>query len=233
VHITLRLSISLLVTLVTLFLASTALAEPRHGPSHRPGQNRPNFDHRPDEVRPGTLPAEELNLIPGNAAVHRARARHGCRRSVRPRADVRCDYYYDGDDDEEQAAPDLDPGGSAQPQAEPGAAKIAPMPHPEDHDESFTPHGGEQLKEKLIAARKNWVTKKNQLEEASAANARAEYQAEKTGRPVDPALFARQQEARQEAEAAHAAIAPLVEQGHEAGMSPKVLELYERMTEFE
>jgi hypothetical protein len=231
VHITLRLSISLLVTLVTVFLASTALAAPGNGREHRPGQNRPNVDHRPDAVRPGTLPAEELNRIPGNAAAHRARARHGCRRGVRPRADVRCDYYYDGD--EEQAAPDVDPGGSAQPEAEPGAAKIAPMPNPEDYDESFTPHGGEQLKEKLIAARKNWVIKKNQLEEASAAYARAEYQAEKTGRPVDPALFARQQEARQKAEVAHAAIAPLVEQGREAGMSPEVLELYERMTEFE
>lgn len=165
--------------------------------------------------------------------MHRARARHGCRRGVRPRADVRCDYYYEGDVDEEQAAPAVDPGRAAQSQAEPGAAKIAPMAHHEDYDKSFTPHGGEQLKEKLVAARKNWVMKKNQLEEASAAYARAEYQSDQTGRPVDPALFARQQEAMQEAEVAHAAIAPLVEQGHEAGMSPEILELYERMTEFE
>ena len=221
-HITLRLSISLLVTLATVFLASTALAAPGN---HR--QHRPNVDHRPDAVRPETLPAEELNRNPGNAAAHRAR--HGCRRGVRPRAGARCDYYYDDEDQAVPAAP-VDPGRSAQPES--GAAKIAPTPKPEHYDKSFTPRGGDQLKEKLIAARKNWVVKKNQLEEASAAHARAEYQAEQTGRPVDPALFAREQEARQEAEAAHAAIAPLVEQGREAGMSPEVLELYEQMTDF-
>ena len=224
-HITLRLSFSLLVTLVTLFLASTALAAPGNSKEHRP-----NVEHRPGAVRPETRPAEKLNRIPGKAAERRAR--RGCRRGVRPRADVRCDYYYDGENDEEQAAPDVDPGGSAQPQADSGAAKIAPMPNQEDYDESFTPHGGEQLKEKLIAARKNWDVKNNELKEARAAYARAQYQAEQTGRPVDPALLARQQEARQEAKAAHAAIAPLVEQGRKAGISPEALKLYERMTGF-
>lgn len=227
-HITLRLSISLLVTLLTVSLASTALAAPGSHREHRPkADHRPSADHRPDAARPETLPAEELNRNPGNAAAHRAR--RGCRRGVRPRAGARCDYYYDNDDQAVPAAP-VDPGRSAQPES--GTTKIAPMPKPANYDESFTPHGGDQLKEKLTAARKKWVIKKNQLEEASGAYARAEYQAEQTGQPVDPALFAREQEARQEAEAAHAEIAPLVQQAREAGMSPEVLELYEQMTDF-
>jgi hypothetical protein len=71
---------------------------------------------------------------------------------------------------------------------------------------------------------------KSRLDDANAERARAEYQASRTGSAVDPAIIARQQQAREDAAAAQAAIAPLVEEGRKAGVAPEVLDLYERAT---
>jgi hypothetical protein len=224
VHIASRIFISLLVTLLTLVLASTALAGGRRGhPAHHPDLKPPATDHRPEAGHPERGPGEELSG--GPRAGEDRRGRRGCRRGLRPGPNRRCDYYYDEDGKELPAA---DSGDAAQPQAARGPAKIAPPPRQDGDIESFTPHADKQLKQKLIAARKNWLKEKSHLDDANTARAKAEYQATQTGSSVDPAIIARQQEARKEAAAAHAALSPLIEQGREAGIAPEVLDLYER-----
>lgn len=115
--------------------------------------------------------------------------------------------------------------------ASPGAAKLAPAPGADDDLESFNPEGNDALRDQLVAGRKNWMQKKAILDDINAAVARAEYQKYQTGRPVDPRLVAEQQVARNEAKAAHDALTPLVEQAREAGMSARVLELYNEMNQ--
>ena len=114
----------------------------------------------------------------------------------------------------------------------PAAPKMAPSTGIADDAQIYSPQGGKDLKEKLISGRKHWLQKKGELDDANAALARAEYQTGQTGKPIDPRLIERQKQAQQEAEAAHAALAPLVEEGRAGGMSPKTLELYDRANEF-
>ncbi len=94
--------------------------------------------------------------------------------------------------------------------------------------EVIAPVGNIALKEELIAARRNWLEKKQIFEEASTARARAEYQASQDGGQVDPALIERQRVTQNAAAEAQAAMAPLVERARSAGFSSEVLNLYER-----
>lgn len=84
------------------------------------------------------------------------------------------------------------------------------------------------MKEELIAVRRNWLAKDATADEASAARARAEYQAHIKGGTVDPALIERQKQTRAEADEAQAAIGPVVKRARNAGFSTEVLDLYER-----
>ena len=219
-HLASRFSISFWFALLTLALVSPALAGGRGGgPAHH---ERPGAKHgSPAVTQPHHRPGEELNR-PGE----KRRGRRGCRRGVRRGPGIHCDYYYDDDSGPEASAPVRE---AARPQPAPAAAKIAPRPHDSDGVvESYTPTADKELKERLISARKNWLDKKNRLDAANAARAKAEYRASQTGSSVDPAIVARQDEAKREAATAHAAIAPLVEEGRAAGIAPEVLDLYER-----
>lgn len=233
VRIASRLSILLSVMLLTFILAPAALAAPRGGgPAHHPGQpggpdhpehHGPDADHRPDVGDHDRGPDGELKRAPGPARERRARRR--CARRERPGVPGDCDYYYDDDDESSDWAPADSPTPEA---ASPGAAKIAPLPRPDGNVESYAPSASKELEEQLTSARRNWLQKKSDLDDANGARARAEYQALQTGSPVDPAIIARQDKAKAEASAAHAALAPLVEQAREAGMSPELLDLYNR-----
>jgi hypothetical protein len=186
--------------------------------------------------------------VPGRGVAPRADVRrNGC---VYHRGRVRvagCDYYYDDDGDyydyEGEQMTGWSPdqpwpaGATASPQsttaedASPGAAKLAPAPGPEDYDQHYAPDGNNALRDALIAGRKNWMQKKAMLDDANGAVARAEYKKYETGAAVDPSLVERQQQAQREADAARDALAPLVEQAREAGMSPRLLELYNEMND--
>lgn len=227
VNIAARISIALLVGACALTLATTSFAAGRQrGPKHHPGRDAPHATPRPEAGkpeagRPEHRPGEELTGRPG------ADRRRGCRRGVRPGPGVHCDYYYDDGDQAQETVEE--PGRAAQPTTAP-AAKIAPHAQSDGAVEAFSPRLGNDLKEELIAARKNWMATKSRLDDANAERARAEYQASRTGSAVDPAIIARQQQAREDAAAAQAAIAPLVEEGRKAGVAPEVLDLYERAT---
>jgi hypothetical protein len=190
--------------------------------------------------------------VPGGAVAPRenqAERRNGCSYQRGHRGVSGCDYYYDNESDDyydaegepmpENWSPDQQwpAGASAAPQPKSsgapsqGAAKLAPAPGPEDYTESFTPEGNDGIRDKLMAGRKLWMQKKAVLEDANAAVARAEYQQDQTGKAVDPRLIANQKQAHQEAEAAYHALAPLVQQARDAGVSPRVLELYNEMNQ--
>ena len=87
-----------------------------------------------------------------------------------------------------------------------------------------TPDTGEDLKNRLIAARKHVLKAKQALGDAKAETARGIYRnvagAEKAS------LAANQTRAQQEYDAAVDAIEPLVEEARSSGMDPKMLELY-------
>lgn len=182
--------------------------------------------------------------VPGRAVAPRADARYrGCAYEGRRGRGSDCDYYYDSQgvyyDVEGQPMPgwspdqpmpsgSMDSTGSSPSQApdvSPGAAKIAP-PQEGSVDEDYTPQGGNSLRDKMIAGRQNWLHKKQALDDANQALAQAEYQQQQTGRSIDPRVIARQQQAEKDANAAYEALAPLVEQAREAGISPHMIDLY-------
>jgi len=88
-----------------------------------------------------------------------------------------------------------------------------------------TPDTPAALKGRMMAARKRALAAKAQLESASAAYARAEY--EQTPASQRSALSASQQTAQQAYDQALEEISALVEQARESGVDPEVLELYE------
>jgi hypothetical protein len=172
-----------------------------------------------------------------SAAGPERRASRGCDIHGRRGVNASCAYYYDEDgeyyDSEGTPMPGWSPGEPVPAQAGPApAAKIASPPQASEDTVSYTPQGSRALKEKLIAGRQNWLAKKRQWEDASTALAQAEYQQEQTGKPVPPGLAAQRKTAGEEAEAAHAALEPLVEQARKAGMSPQLLKLYDQANEF-
>jgi hypothetical protein len=165
-------------------------------------------------------------------------------RSARP---PNCDYYYDDDGQYYDVAGQVMVGwtpGDPMPTAanrdgSPGAAKLDPAAGDAEtstgqvYTEKFGPQGTNALRDALIAGRENFLEKKRVYDAASAAMARAEYEEYETGRPVDPTVIARQKAAKADAEAAHAALAPLVEQAKKQGLSPDLIDLYNQESELD
>lgn len=118
---------------------------------------------------------------------------------------------------------------AAQPLPEDGAPPAPAAPAaPKTSTGAITvvsPKTPEALKSQLVAARKQALAAREDLESASAAYARAQY--EGLPAPKQSALSADQQRAQQAYEEALAEIGPLVEQAHRVGLDPKVIELYE------
>jgi hypothetical protein len=161
------------------------------------------------------------------SAIHK-RHRQRCRDSAR--RGIRGGCYRDGDEWYEDVTPGGDSNASAPPAARQDSSANPPVPRAskaKPDDFNVTPTSNDALKNELIAARKNWIAKKKIADDASAAHARAEYQAMQDGTKVDPALTERQRLAREEAARAHQAMNPLVERARSAGFAPQTLKLYE------
>ena len=88
-----------------------------------------------------------------------------------------------------------------------------------------TPNTPAELKARLTAARKHVLATQKKLDDSKADFARGEYR--KVEGAERDALSANQKRAQQEYDEAVAVISPLVEEAREAGVDPKVLELYE------
>jgi len=88
-----------------------------------------------------------------------------------------------------------------------------------------TPNTPAELKARLTAARKHVLATQKKLDDSKADFARGEYR-NVEGAERD-ALTANQKRAQQEYDEAVTVISPLVEEAREAGVDPKVLELYE------
>lgn len=216
----------LLVSLGLLVAASATAGGPRHvGPGHK---------HQPKT--PVVAPGADVEIDRDRRPIAKRRALRGCHRRAPRGPKVGCAYYYDDDgeyyDENDQPmrgwSPDQPLPGEG---TAPAAPKTAPSTGIGEDAQTYSPHGGKALKERLISGRKHWLQKKGELDDANAALARAEYQVEQTGKPIAPRLIERQKQAQQEADAAHAALAPLVEEGRAGGISPKTLELYDRANE--
>jgi hypothetical protein len=82
-----------------------------------------------------------------------------------------------------------------------------------------------ELKARLTAARKTALAAQKKLEDANADFARGEYR--KVDGAERGALSGNQKSAQQEYNEAIDAMLPLVEEAHESGVDPKVIELYE------
>jgi hypothetical protein len=168
-----------------------------------------------------------------SVARHERRERRGCALHERRGPSPRCDYYYGDDGRYYDADGEHLPGWSPDesPASESVPAKMVPTAGSDQEVESYGPQGSDALQEKLTAGRKNWMEKKRALDDADTALARSQYMADQTGSSVDPRLIAQQEKAQREADAAHAALAPLVEEGRAGGMSPQLLDLYNRANE--
>ena len=88
-----------------------------------------------------------------------------------------------------------------------------------------TPNIREELKERLTVARKSALAAQKKLEDANAEWARGEYR--KVEGAERETLSGSQKRAQQEHDEAIAAMLPLVEEAHEAGLDPKLIKLYE------
>jgi hypothetical protein len=126
--------------------------------------------------------------------------------------------------------PGNDSGDGGPPAARQGSSANRPArqaPKSQLGDFSVTPSGNDALKNELISARKNWIAKQEIADDASAAHARAEYQAMQDGTNVAPESAERQRLAREEAAQARQAITPLLERARDSGFAPKTLEFYQ------
>jgi len=195
-----------------------------HKPGHQAGPDRPGEPGAGNGGEAGA-PGPDGNLVENPRAV---RARRGCAGPNRARHDAPgrrvggCDYY---DSDEPQI---VEGAPAAAPASEPAppAAKIAAPSGPQGEVDSFSSHVSDDLEQQLVDARKNWQEKKQQLRDANSDWAQAQREADGAGNAVDSDVVARQASAQQEADAARAAMAPLVEQARESGMSPELLDMY-------
>ena len=88
-----------------------------------------------------------------------------------------------------------------------------------------TPNTPEELKVRLSVARKSALAAQKKLEDANAESARGEYR--KVEGAEREALSGSQTRAQQEYDEAIAEMLPLVEEAHEAGIDPKLIEIYE------
>jgi hypothetical protein len=224
------------VALLSLALAPSATARAFHRPpSNHPGSNHPDQasdagrgeESRPadsgspgaGEREPGTDPELSADARERREQ-HRRRCRHRARLDV-PGDCSDYDGYY-------EPAPGSAPAEPREATEAAAPAKLAPPALPDGNTQSFTPQLTGTLREQLASAHRNWTDAKSQLDEANAVWARAEYQADQKGSAVDPAIVAEQERAQREANAAHAALLPLVEQARDQGVSPELVNLIER-----
>ena len=235
-----RLSILIIAAALCALCASSVWARGRQGGS--PGRHAPEV-HRQVEKAPGgngVSPASRpdqstlenrIEHVPEDRPEIRDRHRRPCRdralRGVRGRGGC----YLVGDEWYEDVTPGSDSGDGAPPAARQGSSANRPAPQasksPPGDFSTITPSGNDALKNELIAARKNWIAKQEIADDASAAHARAEYQAMQDGTNVAPESAERQRLAREEAAQARQAITPLLERARDSGFAPKTLELYQ------
>lgn len=231
-----RLSILIIVAALSALCASSVWARGRQGgPGHAPEVHR-QVEKAPEGsgVRPASSPSpstleKRVEHVPEDRPAIRDQHRRRCH--DRARRGVRGGCYLVGDEWYEDVTPDGDSGYGAPPAARQGSSANRPASQASKSQpgnfSTFAPSGNDALKNELIAARKNWIAKKKIADDASAAHARAQYQAMQAGTEVDPASAERQGLAREEAARARQAITPLIEQARDSGFAPKTLEFYQ------
>jgi len=232
-----RLSILIIAATLSAFCASSLWARGRQGGSqerhapevHRQVEKAPGGNGVSPASRPSPSTLENrIEHVPEDRPVIRDPHRRRCR--DRARRGVRGGCYLVGDEWYEDVTPGGDSGDGVPPAARQGSSANRPAPQAsksQPGDFSATPSGNDALKNELIAARKNWIAKQKIADDASAAHARAEYQAMQEGTKVAPESAERQRLAREEAARARQAMTPLVERARDAGFAPKTLELYQ------
>jgi len=229
VHIYSRLLIPILVVVMTISWAVAATAQPKgmaHRTAHHRAEHGTTHVDKPDASARNREEGRHVDRDRDRPLHRRERSRRACRHKSRRGIPGGC--YIVNDEWVEDYNPD-DALPAAQ-QKSGDTISLAPItPVPTQSGLHVIPTSGNKpLKEELIAARRNWLEKKRQLEDASAARARAEYQVRQNGGEVDPALIASQDQAQSEATDAQAAIGSLVKRARKAGFSSETLDLYER-----
>jgi hypothetical protein len=222
-HIKSSISIALWIVATIALCASPAWARgggphKSGGPSHQ--KNRPN---NPDATR-GEKP-NHAEVRP-NAGPDRRRNQRPCRAKARRGVPGGC-YLSDN-----EWVEDIESSANEAPPAARQDSNIAPVTRvPSSQDGKLNviaPAGNAAMKDELIAARRNWLKKKQIAEDAAAERARAEYKSSKEGSTVDPMLIERQNAAEKQELEAHQAIGPVIERARAAGFSSETLEIYER-----
>lgn len=231
-RITCRFPVLRMIALSALLLSPAAVADARgaggphptrSGHQTGPGAGEHGLDHGTPTGGEAGARGPDADLVENPRAV---RARRNCggpnRAGHAGRARRVGDCYSDSEEVWVEGAPASAPAPAAEPA--PAAAKIAPERQGEA--ESFSSHVSDELEEQLVAARKNWMAKKELLRDVNSEWAQAQYEADRAGAAVDADVVARQASAQSEADAARAAMGPLVDQARESGMSPRLLEMY-------
>lgn len=225
-HIHSRLSILILVVVMTTTWAVAATARPGSNP--HPKRTASGTTHA---GKPGVAPrnheaGEHFDRVDDRQVNRRKRHRRACRHKSRRGVPGGC--YIVNDEWVEDYTPEAAlPAAQQKSDDTTSLTPLTPVPTQSGlHVISTTDNA--PLKEELIAARRNWLEKKRQSDDASAARARAEYRVRQNGGEVDPALIERQNQAQSEATDAHKALGPLVKRAREAGFPPEVLNLYEK-----
>ena len=218
----LRIVLSFALLLAPAVVASARGAGSPHHSGHQAAEHGP--DHGPQNGGGAAAPAPEGNLVENPRA---ARARRNCVGPNRARRDGRAGRVGDCGDYDEPEFVGSAPAETPASEPAPPAAKIA-HPRRQGEVESFSSHVSDDLEEQLVGARKNLLAKQEQLRNANSDWAQAQYEADRAGTAVDSNVLLRQASAQEEADAARAAMGPLVEQARESGMSPQLLDLYMR-----
>ena len=228
-HIHSRLLIPILVVLMTITWAVAATAQPGGKAAradHHRAEHGATHVGKPDASARNREEGRNVDRDRDRPLDRRERSRRACRHKSRRGIPGGC--YIVNDEWVEDYYPDGAPPAAQQKSGH--TTSLAPITRvpTESGLHIIAPSSNKPLKEELIAARRNWLEKKRQSEEASAARARAEYQARQNGGEVDPALIASQNQAQSEATDAHAAIGRLVKRARKAGFSSETLDLYEK-----
>lgn len=228
-HLKSRLLILFMVVALSALGSSTSGARGgNHGPSAGPNHQR----HGDVKVAPNRTPGDSevgdrRMEAPENRRELRERRHRRCRSKARRGIPGGC--YLSGDEWVE----DIETSGEYSPPAAKQDTAIVPVTRNHAAPANLNviaPSSDAAMKNELIAARKNWLAKKQISEDAATARARAEYRATQGGSAVDPELIERQRETEAETAEAHRAIGPVVERARATGFSSETLELYERVT---
>jgi len=228
-HFKSRLLILLMVVALGALGSSTSGTRGgKHGPSSGANhEQHSNVKAEPNRTLGDSEIGDRNMEAPENRREVRKRKHRRCRTKARRGIPGGC--YLSGDEWVE----DIETSGEYSPPAAQQDTTIVPVTRNHGAPANLNviaPSSDAAMKNELIAARKNWLAKRQIFEDAAAARARAEYRATQDGSAVDPELIERQREAEEQTAEAHRAIGPVVERAREAGFSSETLEIYERAT---